>query len=369
MKYTHQFIQLDSFAPSFCYYQNNNFDESNYELIKYHQLHEVLSEAEQINKSIIVIYSNKDLPTEYHTLLDRVNHEKIYPFKLIDQFKSGILILNEENLSQVSVLQRDSSRNIILRLSQKKIDNLFEIICSLEGTFSKLTLILLEIDKFSQEEICSYKEQLVKIRKKIVKWLSENKTAEISILTDRLLLRHMNNCDAGIRHFTLAPDGNNYVCPAFYFDKNLSSFGLINSENTNLRLLKIDSSPVCSICDAYHCKRCVYLNKKITEEINIPSQEQCIISHEERNQTKELRADIVSTLKNQTELPVIPEIDYLDPFELLKHKKHDLIRNSNISNDITQELIDLALLTDREILIKVYEQNKNILNFLKNSQH
>lgn len=46
------------------------------------------------------------------------------------------------------------------------------------------------------------------------------------------------------------------------------------------------------ICDAWHCKRCVWQNKKTTLEVNTPSREQCVLSHIERNATRSLLAKI-----------------------------------------------------------------------------
>ena len=76
-------------------------------------------------------------------------------------------------------------------------------------------------------------------------------------------------------------------------------------------------APICRNCDAYQCKRCVWLNRKTTYELNTPSHEQCVVSHLERNESRELLANI---RKNGIFLPdkEIKEISYLDPFDVRK---------------------------------------------------
>ena len=81
-------------------------------------------------------------------------------------------------------------------------------------------------------------------------------------------------------------------------------------EIKNAQLYQLSHSPLCRICDCYHCKRCVWLNRKTTFEVNIPSHEQCVISHHERNTARDLQ---INTQLFDNE---IKEIDYLDPFDV-----------------------------------------------------
>lgn len=133
----------------------------------------------------------------------------------------------------------------------------------------------------------------------------------------------MNNCNAGVDHITLAPDGLFYICPAFYYEQiknenTNNSIGDITKdiEIKNQQLYRLDHAPICRECDAYHCKRCVWLNRKLTLEVNTPSHEQCIVAHTERNASKRLLEDI-----NKTEALIdntIENLDYIDPFDKFK---------------------------------------------------
>ena len=125
----------------------------------------------------------------------------------------------------------------------------------------------------------------------------------------------MNNCNAGDEVITLAPNGRFYTCPAYFYDNPDSDCGNptdgLNIKNAHL--YKFEYSPICRHCDAYQCKRCVWLNKKLTLECNTPSHEQCVISHLERNASRL----ISQSFRHLSNIVVndIPEIDYLDPFD------------------------------------------------------
>ena len=155
----------------------------------------------------------------------------------------------------------------------------------------------------------------------------EGSTIQLNLLTDRMMLNKMNNCGAGDTSITLAPNGKFYVCPAFYVVKEEDEIGNLNTpigdlENgldiKNTQLYKLDHAPLCRHCDAYQCKRCVWLNRKTTFEVNTPSHEQCVMAHLERNASREL---LNSIRQHGTFLPdqeEIQEITYLDPFDVRK---------------------------------------------------
>lgn len=197
---------------------------------------------------------------------------------------------------------------LVLRASKSDITKLAKIVIPVLSKCRRLNLSLLDIEDYTEEDISQYRKQLDIISKYLADRYKSGQSVEINCLTDRLILRQMNNCEAGINHFTVAPDGRFYICPAFYYSGD-DSIGDIDSEYhfPNSHLLELKYSPVCSICDAFHCKRCVYLNKKLTLELNIPSWQQCRIAHSERESSRFLLSLI--------DWP-IPAIDYDDPFTL-----------------------------------------------------
>ena len=146
-----------------------------------------------------------------------------------------------------------------------------------------------------------------------------------------MVLAEMNNCNAGENNITLAPDGKFYVCPAFYnlptIDGYERTMGDICNKGYNIgniydgldiknpQLYKLAYAPICRNCDAYQCKRCIWLNRKTTCEVNTPSHEQCVVAHLERNASRMLLNNIRKHGSFLPEREEIKVIDYLDPFD------------------------------------------------------
>lgn len=192
--------------------------------------------------------------------------------------------------------------------------------------------------------------------------------AEINFITDRMMLVNMNNCDAGITHLTVAPNGSLYLCPGFYYDNPGNSLGDLENryEIKNSRLLKLDHAPLCRTCDAYHCKRCIYLDKKITLELNTPSHEQCVISHIERNTSGRLLETLKPSQAMFREFTTIPGIPYLDPFDLAAGQP-GMNTDEEARERLAAELLSKPLekLSTKELLYQVYKLDKNLLTRLK----
>ena len=136
----------------------------------------------------------------------------------------------------------------------------------------------------------------------------------------RIILDKMNNCNAGYENVTLAPDGNFYVCPAFYNDDDYN-VGSVNSgiDIKNQHLYRIAYAPLCRNCDAYQCRRCIWLNKKTTLEVNTPSHEQCAVSHVERDVSRKLLMNMQKGGVANFHDKEIKEISYIDPFDVRKN--------------------------------------------------
>ena len=106
---------------------------------------------------------------------------------------------------------------------------------------------------------------------------SQNSSISINIFD---YLEERTFCDAGRNEFTLAPNGNFYICPGYYFnDKN----NTIGNLSTGIRVLdqelfEIQKSKKCLQCDAKQCIRCSFINYKKTKMINVPASIQCNVS-------------------------------------------------------------------------------------------
>ena len=83
----------------------------------------------------------------------------------------------------------------------------------------------------------------------------------------------------------------------------------------NPQLYRLDHAPICRHCDAYQCKRCVWLNRMMTYEVNTPSHEQCVVAHLERNAAAQLLASIRKYGEFLPEKGNLEVVESLDPFE------------------------------------------------------
>ena len=198
----------------------------------------------------------------------------------------------------------------VLRIDKRNLFDNYNIIANLLTKVSRFNIIITDIESFTEKDFLEYEDVLLKIVDIIVPYFEHCRTLNVNILTDRIHLNQMNNCNAGYETITLAPNGNFYVCPAFYYANNVKdpksqedvcksgyNIGNINDglKIRNSHLYKLSHAPLCRICDAYHCKRCVWLNRLQTLEINTPSHEQCVVSHIERNVSKYLLTELKQT--------------------------------------------------------------------------
>lgn len=316
---THLTLIFDSLAPSFCHYEANS--SGNFNLISYELFVQAISFAKQHNLNVNIIKSEQQIPEKYYSVLREVDHILIEPLSANSNQIFSLKVVESEKLdNNLDLIEYCKDSIVVVRLSVKQIVNLSRTIELLSKLALRVNVVFTDITDFETSDIPIYTTQLGKIGNLI----ASNAIAtgelenEINILTDRLFIRGMNNCNAGLRHITIAPNGKFYVCPGFYYHNAANCIGDITGmvDIKNKHLLTLNQSPVCSRCDSYQCKRCVFLNKILTSEINIPSKQQCQISHIERNAT----ATFLKTLQKEnilTNLSTITPVEYLDPFELI----------------------------------------------------
>ena len=214
----------------------------------------------------------------------------------------------------------DSSVAYVLRVNKTDLFSQQDLIKSIIGKVSRLNIVITDIESFTNKDFKIYKQLLDSLSDEIKTLYSQGISPQLNLITDRIMLPQMNNCNAGCDNITLAPDGNFYICPAFYYsDENRQLFQVGDlKKGLNIKadqLYKLSHAPLCRTCDAYQCKRCIWLNRKTTFDITTPSHEQCVVSHVERNASREL----LLSMRQQGEFypeQEIKEINYLDPFDV-----------------------------------------------------
>ena len=305
-------VLLDDTSVSYCHYSNAKTERK---LIALSDLKEAVLFSMKRNLTIQFIYPDYALPPEYKDLIESVPHTKIASSSAIEKGIADIVVIN--NWQDLQDCSFDETTIYVWRTLKGDFFNHYNLIIGILEKVVRLNIIITDIETFDEEDFKAYQRVLNVISDSVEK-IYNKKEVQLNLLTDRMMLEKMNNCNAGWESITFAPDGRFYICPAFY-QEGLYSVGDVKSGLTikNPLLYRLDHAPLCRNCDAYQCQRCIWLNNKTTLEVNTPSHEQCVVSHLERNASRTLLENIRqhrSFLPNQE----IKEIDYLDPFDVRK---------------------------------------------------
>jgi CXXX repeat peptide maturase len=304
-------VLLDDTSVAYCH-ANNPLTRQN--LMPLETLRKAIIFGMKQNLMIQFVYPKYELPVEYNKVIESIDHIKI-----------GREVLVFDTIPAVAY-----ANNLVLRLTIDEFITKHNDIAFLLQQARRINICLTDIENFRDEQIAEYKKALTKLSSVLLSLYKQGKSPQLNILTDRLQLTQMHNCEAGIGNITIAPNGKFYLCPAFYYDEQMGISNRMNyrtkeasrsvgdMENglkiPNKQLLELGHAPLCRICDAYHCNRCIWLNQKLTWDNNTPSRQQCIISHLERNAARDLQLLLKEAGYQVTN--EIKEITYLDPFEV-----------------------------------------------------
>lgn len=304
-------ILLDDTSTSFCHYTNEKADRR---LIPLQTLKDSICYAMKENLNIQFVYPNYKLPTEYLAVIDSIDHTDIYPADIADI--ADVVVFD----SLVAAKDYAFKENVayLIRTDKVSLFNEYKIIGEILDKVTRLNVVITDIETFTEDDFVVYESLLSNLAERVEQIYVSGKMPQLNLLTDRMMLEKMNNCGAGDTSVTLAPDGKFYVCPAFYLSADGYTIGdLANGlEIKNSQLYRLDHAPLCRRCDARQCKRCIWLNRKTTLEVNTPSHEQCVVAHLERNASRKLLMDIHKHGKFMPGNEEIKKIDYLDPFDV-----------------------------------------------------
>lgn len=303
-------VILDDCSVPYCHYKINR---AKARLMPLDVLKKAILFGMKENLNIQFVYPSNEILEEYKTLIDSVEHSNIMPIG--QSTNADIFIV--ENWSDLDKVDTDNNKSYLI-YTKKSL--LFENYKKIEEPLSKakrVNIVISDIDSFTEQDLCTYGKILDELSKSVEQMYLSGGSPQTNILTDRMILTSMNNCNAGYESITVAPDGNFYICPAFYYNEQSFSVGNLDDglDIKNSKLYRIDHAPICTRCDAYQCKRCVWLNYKKTLEVNTPGHIQCVVAHLERNASRSLLNNIRSLGTFLSENKEIKEIDYLDPFE------------------------------------------------------
>lgn len=304
-------ILLDDTSTSYCHYTNEKADRR---LIPLQTLKDGICYAIKENLNIQFVYPNYKLPKEYLAAIDSIDHTDIYPAEMSDN--ADVVVFDSLIAAKDYVFKEEVA--YLIRTDKVSLFNEYKIIGEILDKVTRLNVVITDIETFTEDDFMAYKSLLSNLAERVEQIYVSGKSPQLNLLTDRIMLEKMNNCGAGDTSVTLAPDGKFYVCPAFYLSADGYTIGdLVNGlEIKNSQLYRLDHAPLCRRCDAWQCKRCIWLNRKTTLEVNTPSHEQCVVAHLERNASRKLLIDIRKHGKFMSGSEDIKEIDYLDPFDV-----------------------------------------------------
>lgn len=305
-------IQLDDTSTSFCHYEN---PINTRRLIPIDTLKEGIIWGLKENVVFQFLFPDYELPKDYLNVINSVYHSSIVPSLEVCHWlnpKSDVIVISNikdtnigDSYKGLMCVVRDTFDSLITNNAKLK---------ELIKTSDKVTIVPTNVAEFSDSFNETYSSFLDSLANCVKEEYRVGHLIQLNVITDRIYLEKMNNCNAGYNSVTLCPDGKFYLCPAFYLDGNEYSIGDLKNglEIKNNQLYNIDYAPICKICDCWQCKRCIWLNRKLTLEVNTPSHQQCVISHIERNASIRFLSSVRKIGKFMPE-KVIPELDYLDP--------------------------------------------------------
>lgn len=318
-------ILLDDTSISYCHYANRKTIQR---LMPIQTLKDGILYAMKENLNIQFVYPKYALPKDYLEAIDSIDHTEIKPFDITESIltnkkdtttcEADVVVFN--SLEETYGYQFKSDTVYVLRTDRSGLFNGHDAIVDILKKVSRLNVVITDIEDFTEEDFITYKSSLNRLSKKIEGLYVSGKSPQFNLLTDRMMLDKMHNCGAGETTITLAPNGNFYVCPAFYLSSEGNDVGNLEHgiDIKNPQLYRLDHAPICRKCDAWQCKRCIWLNRQTTLEVNTPSHEQCVVAHLERNASRTL---LTAIRKHGTFLPNkkdIKKIDYLDPFDIIR---------------------------------------------------
>lgn len=308
----HLIILLDNKSTSFCHYSNRNISGRRW--IDLDDLKKGIKFAMMENLMVHFVYPEDAPSKRYLEVIDSIDHNDIKPF--IDGAKndSEVVVFNDIPLN---LDENKKYKSVVFRLTfQEFFDFPPYLAKEIFQQVDKLNIVIRDIDPIQAWDFERYENKLKELSELIEQAYLDGFSPQWNILTDRMMLHEMNNCGAGDSTITLAPNGKFYICPAFYYENVDDSIGDVNNGLSipNQQLYKLEYAPICRHCDAYQCKRCIWLNRRMTLEVNTPSHEQCVAAHLERNASRLLLNNIRKHGEFIPEIDEIKEIDYLDPF-------------------------------------------------------
>lgn len=304
-------VLLANTSVSYCHYK---VGKKNVQWISLKDLKAGILFAMKQNLMVQFVYPTEVLPEGYKKMIESIDHVNIMPIGSSTLENADVLVADRPD--ELSAACSESGRECVsvLHVCLDQLSALAEQLALLLERQERLNLVFTDVEQWKETEFVLYRSILKNLSVLVKEQYRQGRECQLNVLTDRIMLTGMNNCNAGDENITLGPDGKFYICPAFYYENDSVGDLTDGLKILNTQLYKLPYAPICRKCDAFQCKRCLWMNRRLTLEVNTPSHEQCVISHIERNASRDLWCDLYREGYVRTENR-IDEIDYLDPIE------------------------------------------------------
>jgi CXXX repeat peptide maturase len=308
----------DDTAPSFCCYSTGNGKN---EIMPVETLKKCIRFCEARHLPATVPYG-RHLSGEHLQVLNGFEHIRVISAEEMNRYElseTDIIAADFDGLSMFGRFAEGRKYNVVLRMNREDAGQIPMTVYQYHSLFNRLNVVFKDIPGAGEEALNRFRLDIQPLKDVMYRLFTENRLFEFNMVTDRWMLKEVKSCDAGIRHVTIAPDGRYYICPAFYYDGEKQAAGSPDEglKIPNSHLLRMEYATLCRLCDCYQCRRCIYLNRKLTREWNTPSHQQCVLSHHERN----LSGMLLQKLQNRGMLSGtdrIPPLYCLDPLDIYK---------------------------------------------------
>lgn len=299
-------ILLDDSSVSFCHYEAGKEKR----LISPDDLKTAILFAMKENLNVQIVWPDYELPQEYKDIIATVDHTNIVPLSLTSD--ADIVVADAGCAASIP-----DRATVVARLTLEQILNDADVLMPLLRKAARVNAVVVDADRFADSDIEAYRKALDILCTATAAEYASGHSVQLNLLTDRLMLDSMNNCNAADEWLAVAPDGCFYPCPAFYYNGGKSVGSLTGGPAVkNAQLYRLDHAPICRKCDAWHCRRCIWLNRRLTLEVNTPGRQQCVMAHLEREASRRLNT-LLREKGYDFAVKEIKELDYLDPFDVV----------------------------------------------------
>jgi CXXX repeat peptide maturase len=213
-------------------------------------------------------------------------------------------------------------QHAILRLKRNSIPSLAGTAQTLLESFSRVSFAHPDLALYEGRDLDAYQRELRRIGEFILSAKDGLSRYQIDCLTQGPGWTSPRECGAGTRRLAVGPSGDLYYCPAAEREQTEPLGHILREPDfPNQHLFSRDYSVPCGKCQAWHCVRCVHINKATTHEFCVPSRNMCLLSHYEL----EVQAWICREAVEHGRWPagvrtIEPPLVY-DPYELVAAEK------------------------------------------------